>query len=122
LSTNAPADETSDDKNARREHNRKHNERRRRLRESPPIRNLTEALNQVKSRVHTTLEQCLMSITMIARQAQGMRAGEVIAKLAKDAYFMRVENRVSQVPPLRTCEADHEATSRSPADNGSNHT
>jgi hypothetical protein len=29
---------------------------------------------------------------MIARQAQGMRAGEVIAKLAKDAYFMRVEN------------------------------
>jgi hypothetical protein len=63
-----------------------------------------------------------MSITMIARQAQGMRAGEVIAKLAKDAYFMRVENRVSQVPPLRTCEADHEATSRSPADNGSNHT
>jgi hypothetical protein len=25
--------------------------------------------------VHTTPEQCLMSITTIARQAQGMRAG-----------------------------------------------
>jgi hypothetical protein len=29
-----------------------------------------------------------------------MRTGEVIAKLAKDAYFMRVDNRVTQVPPL----------------------
>jgi hypothetical protein len=112
LSSNAPADETNDDKNARRERNRRRNERRRRLRESLPIRNLTEALNQVESRVHTTPEQCLMSITMIARQAQGMRAGEVIAKLAEDAYFMRVDNRVTQVPPLRTREADHEATSR----------
>jgi hypothetical protein len=56
LSANAPADETNDDKNARRERNRKRNERRRRLRESLPIRNLTEALNQVESRVHTTRE------------------------------------------------------------------
>jgi hypothetical protein len=62
LSANAPADETSDDRNARRERNRKRNERHRRLRESLPIRNLTEALNQVESRVHTTPEQCLMSI------------------------------------------------------------
>jgi hypothetical protein len=69
LSANAPADETSNDKNAQCERNRKRNERRRRLRESHPIRNLTEALNQVKSRVHTTPEQCLMSITTIARQA-----------------------------------------------------
>jgi hypothetical protein len=38
-----------------------------------------------------------MSITMIAREAQGIRAGEVIAKLAEDAYFMRVDNRVTQV-------------------------
>jgi hypothetical protein len=83
LSANAPADETSDDKNARRERNRKQNERRRRLRESLPIWNLTEALDQVESRVHTTPEQCLMSITTIARQAQG-RAGEVIVKLAED--------------------------------------
>jgi hypothetical protein len=67
LSANAPTDETSDDKNARRERNRKRNKRRRRLRESLPIRNLTEALNQVESRVHTTPEQCLMFITMIAR-------------------------------------------------------
>jgi hypothetical protein len=52
LSANAPADETNDDKNARCERNRKRNERRRRLRESLPIRNLTEALNQVESRVH----------------------------------------------------------------------
>jgi hypothetical protein len=61
-----------------------------------------------------------MSITTIARQAQGMRAGEVIAKLAEDAYFMRVDNRVTQPPPPRTRE--HEATSRSPANNGHNRT
>jgi hypothetical protein len=69
LSTNAPADETNDDKNARRERNRKRNERRRRLQESLPIQNLAEALEQVASRVHTTPEQCLMSISTIARQA-----------------------------------------------------
>jgi hypothetical protein len=57
-----------------------------------------------------------MSITAIARQAQGMRAGEVIAKLAEDAYFMRVDSRVAQPPPAR-----NEATSRS-ADLGRNHT
>jgi hypothetical protein len=122
LSANAPADETSDDKNAQHEHNKKRNKRRRRLRESLPIRNLTEAIDQVESQVHTTPEQCLMSITTIARQAQGMRAGEVIAKLVEDAYFMRVDNRVTQVPPLRTREADHEATSHSPADNERNRT
>jgi hypothetical protein len=99
LSANTLADETTNDKNAQREHNRKRNERRRRLRESLPVRNLAEALEQVASRVHTTPEQCLMSISMIARQAQGIRAGEVIAKLAKDAYFMRVDNRVTQAPP-----------------------
>jgi hypothetical protein len=43
-----------------------------------------------------------MSITAIARQAQGMHAGEVIAKLAEDAYFMRVDNRVTQPPPPGT--------------------
>jgi hypothetical protein len=67
LSANAPADETSDDKNARRECNKKWNERRRCLRESLPIRNLTEAHDQDENRVHTTPEQCLMSITPIAR-------------------------------------------------------
>jgi hypothetical protein len=72
--------------------------------------------------VHTTPEQWLVSITTIARQAQRMRAGEVIAKLAEDAYFMRVDSRVTQVPPLLTHEADHEATSRIPADNGRNRT
>jgi hypothetical protein len=56
LSANAPADETTNDKNARREHNRKRNERRRHLCETLPIRNLTEALDQVANRVHTTLE------------------------------------------------------------------
>jgi hypothetical protein len=86
LSANAPADETDDNMNAQRERNRKRNERRRRLRETLPIRNLAEALDQVENRVHTTLEQCLMSITTIARQAQGMRAGEVIAKITEDAY------------------------------------
>jgi hypothetical protein len=40
-----------------------------------------------------------MSITTIARQAQGMRAGQVIAKLTEDTYFMRVDNRVAQAPP-----------------------
>jgi hypothetical protein len=99
LFANAPADETDADRDARRERNRKWNERRRRLRDSLPIRNLAEALDQVESRVHTTLEQCLMSITAVACQAQRMRAGEVIAKLAEDAYFMRADNRVAQPPP-----------------------
>jgi hypothetical protein len=58
-----------------------------------------------------------MSITMIARQAQGMRAGEVITKLVEDAYFMRVGNRVAQVPPVKTRQPDNTATSCSPADN-----
>jgi hypothetical protein len=40
-----------------------------------------------------------MSITTIARQAQGIHhMVEVIAKLAEDAYFMRVNNGVSRVP------------------------
>jgi hypothetical protein len=69
LSANTPTDETDANRDARRERNRKRNERRRRLRESLPIRNLAEALDQVESRVHTTPEQCLMSITTIARQA-----------------------------------------------------
>jgi hypothetical protein len=92
LSANTPADETDANKNARRERNRRRNERCRQLHESLPIRNFAEALDQVENRVHTTPEQCLMSITMIARQAQGIRAEEVIAKLAEDASFMRVDN------------------------------
>jgi hypothetical protein len=36
-----------------------------------------------------------MSITTIAQQAQGVRAGEVVAKLAEDTYFTRVDNRVT---------------------------
>jgi hypothetical protein len=60
-----------------------------------------------------------MSITAIARQAQGIRAGEVIAKLAEDADFMRVDNRVNQPPPARN--RDNEATGRS-ADLGRNRT
>jgi hypothetical protein len=60
-----------------------------------------------------------MSITAIARQAQGIRAGEVIVKLAEDAYFMRVDNRVNQPPPTRN--RDNEATSHS-ADLGRNRT
>jgi hypothetical protein len=43
-----------------------------------------------------------MLITAITRQAQGMRAGEVITKLAEEAYFMRVDNRVAQPPPPGT--------------------
>jgi hypothetical protein len=75
LSADAPADETTANKGARCEHNRKRNERRRRLRDNLPICNLAEALEAVESRVHTTPEQCLMSITAIARRAQGIRAG-----------------------------------------------
>jgi hypothetical protein len=48
-----------------------------------------------------------------------MRAGQVIAKLAEDAYFMRVNTRVAQPPPVRN--RDNEATSRS-ADIGRNRT
>jgi hypothetical protein len=58
-----------------------------------------------------------MSITAIARQAQGIRAREVIAKLAEDAYFMQVDNRINQPPPAR----NRNATSRS-ADLGRNRT
>jgi hypothetical protein len=54
LSTNAPADETDANKNAQRERNRRWNERCRCLRESLPIRNLAEALDQVENQVHTT--------------------------------------------------------------------
>jgi hypothetical protein len=75
LFAEAPTDETDANRDARRECNRKRNERRRRIRDNLPIRNLAEALEQVESRVHTTPEQCLMSITAIARQAQGIRAG-----------------------------------------------
>jgi hypothetical protein len=46
-----------------------------------------------------------------------MCVGEVIAKLAEDAYFMRVDNRVTQAPPVKN--RDNEATSRS-ADLGRN--
>jgi hypothetical protein len=67
LSADAPADETAANRDARRERNRKRNEQRRRLRDNLPIRNLAEALEAVERRVHTTLEQCLMSITAIAR-------------------------------------------------------
>jgi hypothetical protein len=80
MSADAPTDETAANRDARRERNRKHNERRRRLRDNLPIRNLAEALEAVESRVHTTPEQCVMSITAIARQAQVIHAGEVIAK------------------------------------------
>jgi hypothetical protein len=119
LSADAPADETVTNRDAQRERNRKRSEWRRRLRDNLPIRNLAEALEAVESRVHTTPKQCLISITAIARQAQGIRAGEVIAKLAEDAYFMRVNNRVNQPPPARN--RDNEATSRS-ADLGHNRT
>jgi hypothetical protein len=69
LSADAPANETAANRDARRERNTKRNERRCCLRDSLPICNLAEALDQVESRVHTTPEQCLMSITMIAHQA-----------------------------------------------------
>jgi hypothetical protein len=119
LSADAPANETPADRDARRERNRKRSERRRRLRDNLPIRNLAEALEAVERRVHTTPEQCLMSITAIARQAQGIRAREVIVKLAEDAYFMQVDNRVNQPPPAR--HRDNKATSRS-SNNGPNRT
>jgi hypothetical protein len=45
--------------------------------------------------------------------------GEVIAKLVEDAYFMRVDNRVTQVPLVRNRQQDNEATSHS-ADIGRN--
>jgi hypothetical protein len=48
-----------------------------------------------------------------------MRAGQVIAKLAEDAYFMRVNTMVAQSPPVRN--RDNEAISRS-ADIGRNRT
>jgi hypothetical protein len=115
LSAEAPVDETDANRDARRERNRKRNERRRCLRDNLPIRNLAEALEAVESRVYTTPEQCLMSITAIARQAQGIRAGEVIAKLAEDAYFMRVDNRVTQPPPPGTATTELQVAARTSA-------
>jgi hypothetical protein len=56
LFANAPADETNANRDAQRERNRKRNERRQRLRESLPIWNLVEALDQVESRMHTNPE------------------------------------------------------------------
>jgi hypothetical protein len=67
LIANAPPNETTEDKNAWRDCNKKRNDRRQRLREALHIENLNEALDQVANRVHTTPEQCLMSITMIAQ-------------------------------------------------------
>jgi hypothetical protein len=83
VSTNTPPDETTANNNARHDHNKKRNKWHRRLREALPIRNLNEALDQVASRVHTTPEQCLISITTIARQAQGIHAGEVMPSSLK---------------------------------------
>jgi hypothetical protein len=57
-----------------------------------------------------------MSITTIARQAQGIHAGQVIAKLAEDTYF---NTRVAQPP--HAINRDNKATSRS-ADLGRNRT
>jgi hypothetical protein len=100
LSADAHADETAANRDARRERNRKRSERRRRLRDNLPIRNLAEALEAVESIVHTTPEQCLMSITAIARQAQGIRIREVIAKLAEDTYFSgSTTGSTSLLPP-----------------------
>jgi hypothetical protein len=48
-----------------------------------------------------------------------MHAGQVITKLAEDSYFMRVNTRVAQPPPVRN--RDNEATSCS-ADIGRNRT
>jgi hypothetical protein len=62
-----------------------------------------------------------MSITTIARQAQGMRASQVIAKLVEDAYFMRVDNRVTQVSPRQEPPARQRSQSRN-ADIGRNRT
>jgi hypothetical protein len=115
LSAEAPVDETDANRDARRERNRRRNERRRCLRDNLPIRNLVEALEVVESKVHTTPEQCLMSITAIARQAQGIRAGEFIAKLAEDAYFMGVDNRVTQPPPPGTATTKLQVAAQTPA-------
>jgi hypothetical protein len=114
LSAEAPADETDANRDARRERNRRRNKRCRRLRDNLPIRNLAESLEAIESSVHTTPEQCLMSITAIAHQAQGIRAGEVIAKLAEDAYFMRFDNRDTQPPPPGTATTTAETPTMRP--------
>jgi hypothetical protein len=41
-----------------------------------------------------------------------MRAGEVIAKLAEDAYFMRVNSRVAQPPPPGTATTKPQVAAR----------
>jgi hypothetical protein len=81
LSASAPADETTDDNNARRECNKKWNERRRCLRETLPIRNLSETLDQVANRVHFTPEQCLMFGYKISHD------GRVAARIVRTAAY-----------------------------------
>jgi hypothetical protein len=93
-SANAPADETTEAKNARRDQKRKRADRHLLLWEALSIRNLNEALDEIANRSHTTPEQCLMSINRIGRAVQGNRAGDLITKLAEDAYFMRVKYRI----------------------------
>jgi hypothetical protein len=56
-----------------------------------------------------------MSITAIACQAQGIRAGEVITKLAEDASFMGVDNRVTQPPPPGTATTKLQVAARTSA-------
>jgi hypothetical protein len=41
-----------------------------------------------------------------------MRAGQVIAKLAEDAYFMRVNKSVAQAPPSGTVTTKPEVAVR----------
>jgi hypothetical protein len=58
-----------------------------------------------------------MSITTIARQAQGMRAGQVIAKLAEDAYFMRVNPGLLNHLPSGTATTKQQVAVRTSAIN-----
>jgi hypothetical protein len=88
LSAEAPADETDANRDARRECNRKRNERRRHLRDNLTIRNLAEALEEVESRVHKPRSNASCRSQRSHAKLRGIGAGEVIAKLAEDAYFM----------------------------------
>jgi hypothetical protein len=111
LSAEAPVDETDANTDARRERNRSGTNDAGVFETPSPSATLRKHSTKSRAGYTPPPEECLMSITMITHQAQGMRAGQVINKLAEDAYFMRVDNRVAQPPPARN--RDNEAKSRS---------
>jgi hypothetical protein len=120
LSADAPADETAANTDARRERNRKGNERHRYLRDNLPILNLAEALEAVESRVHIppSNDSC-RSQRSHARLREYALEKSSPSSLKTLTSCGSTTGSPSLPPPARN--RDNEATSRS-ADLGRNRT